>query len=154
MADPMTTRIDGEAPEPVIVRDMLKRAAWIAPALVIVGTAFWGLPGAVSTAYAVALVCVNFVLAASLNSWAARISVAALGAAAMFGFLLRLGLIFLAVLLVRDAWWVSLVPLGLTLVVTHLGLLFWEMKYISASLAFPALKPKPVESQSKESAQQ
>ena len=34
-------------------------------------------------------------------------------------------------------------PLGITIIVTHLGLLFWEMKYISASLAFPALKPKP-----------
>ena len=25
--------------------------------------------------------------------------------------------------------------------ITHLGLLFWEMRYISASLAFPGLKP-------------
>jgi hypothetical protein len=28
-----------------------------------------------------------------------------------------------------------------TLLVTHLGLLFWELRYVSASLAFPALKP-------------
>ena len=31
----------------------------------------------------------------------------------MFGFLIRLGLIFLAVMLVKDAGWVELVPLGL-----------------------------------------
>jgi hypothetical protein len=138
----MTARVDGPAPEPQIVRDMLKRGSWVAPIMVLLGLFFWGFPGALSVAYGIALVCVNFVLAASLNSWAARISVAALGATAMFGFLIRLGIIFLAVLLVRDAWWVELVPLGLTLIITHLGLLFWEMKFISASLAFPGLKPK------------
>jgi putative NIF3 family GTP cyclohydrolase 1 type 2 len=46
-----------------------------------------------------------------------------------------------AVLVVRDAGWFAAVPLGLTLIVTHLGLLFWELKYVSASLAFPGLKP-------------
>jgi hypothetical protein len=38
-----------------------------------------------------------------------------------------------------------LVPLGITIIVTHLGLLFWEMKFVSASLAFPGLKPKTQE---------
>jgi hypothetical protein len=152
MTDPMTTSIDGAAPEPVVVRDMLRRAVWAAPALIVVFGLIWGVAGALSTAYAIALVCVNFALAAFLSSRAARISVAALGAAAMFGFLLRLAIIFVAVLAVRDAWWVSLVPLGLTLVVTHLGLLFWEMRYISASLAFPALKPAPAGTPPKESA--
>lgn len=142
MTDAMTTQLEGPAPEPQLVRDMLKRAAWVAPIMILLGTFFWGFAGALSVAYGIGLVCVNFVLAAALNSWAARISVAALGAAAMFGFLLRLGIIFLAVLLVRDAWWVELVPLGVTLIVTHLGLLFWEMKFVSASLAFPGLKPK------------
>jgi hypothetical protein len=59
----------------------------------------------------------------------------------LFGYLLRLGLILLAVLLVRHAGWVKPVPLGITLIVTHLGLLVWEMKYVAASLAFPGLKP-------------
>ena len=27
------------------------------------------------------------------------------------------------------------------MLVTHLGLLFWELRYVSASLAFPGLKP-------------
>ena len=35
----------------------------------------------------------------------------------------------------------EVVPFGFTLVVTHLGLLFWEMKYVSANLAYPGLKP-------------
>ena len=29
------------------------------------------------------------------------------------------------------------------LIVTHLGLLFWELRYVSGSMAFPGLKPKP-----------
>ena len=28
-----------------------------------------------------------------------------------------------------------------SIIVTHLGLLLWETKYVSASLAFPGLKP-------------
>jgi hypothetical protein len=141
----MIAPVAGHAPEGQIVRDMLKRASWAAPALVIVFGLIWGVPGALSTLYGIGLVCLNFALAAALTTWAARISVAMLGAAAMFGFLIRLGIIFAAVLLVRDAWWVSLVPLGITIIVTHLGLLFWEMKFVSASLAFPGLKPKTQE---------
>ena len=38
--------------------------------------------------------------------------------------------------------WAGPVPLGLTVVVTHLGLLIWETRYVSASLAFPVLKPR------------
>ena len=56
---------------------------------------------------------------------------------------LRLGLIFLAVYLVKDAGWISLPALGATIIVTHLGLLVWELKYVAMSLAYPGLKPKP-----------
>ena len=37
---------------------------------------------------------------------------------------------------------VEFIPLGLTIIVAHLGLLFWEMRYVSLSLAYPGLKPK------------
>ena len=37
--------------------------------------------------------------------------------------------------------WVEELPLGLALVAGHLGLLLWEARSVSASLAFPALKP-------------
>jgi hypothetical protein len=69
--------------------------------------------------------------------------------AVLFGYLARLALIGAAILLVRDASWVSLVPLGLTIIVTHLGLLFWELRYVSVTLAFPGLKPSPVPGSSK-----
>ena len=83
----------------------------------------------------------NFALAAALIAGAARISIALMMGATLFGYLIRLGLIFLAVLLVKDASWISLPALGSTIIVTHLGLLFWEMKFVALSLAHPGLKP-------------
>ncbi len=61
--------------------------------------------------------------------------------AALFGYLVRIALIGLAIWAVKDLSWVEPLPLGLTLIVTHLGLLLWELRYVSASLAFPGLKP-------------
>jgi hypothetical protein len=141
VTDVFLSRYDGPSPAVQVARDLVKRGVYVAPVAVALGAAFWGTDGAASVLYALAIVCVNFVLAALAIGWGARISAAMMGAAAMFGFLIRLGLIFLAVMLVKDAGWVELVPLGLTLIVTHLGLLFWEMKYVSATLAFPGLKP-------------
>jgi hypothetical protein len=86
-------------------------------------------------------VVANFLVSAAMLAWTAKISISLMMGTALFGYLMRLGLIFLAVWVVRDASWVELVPLGLTIVVTHLGLLFWEMRYVSATLAFPGLKP-------------
>ena len=80
-------------------------------------------------------------IAAAMIAGAARISLSVMMGAVLFGYLLRLGLITAAVLLVKDMGWVHLPVLGLTLIATHLGLLFWETRYISASLAFPTLKP-------------
>jgi hypothetical protein len=132
---------DGPAVEMEVARDLLRRALWAAPVLIAIFGAFWGINGAVSTAYAVALVVTNFLVSAALLSWTARISIGLMMGTALFGYLVRLGLIFVAVWLVRDASWVAIVPLGLAIVITHLGLLFWEMRYVSATLAHPGLKP-------------
>jgi hypothetical protein len=139
---PISVRLDGPAPEAVIARDMVRRAIPVAPVLVLLAMLPWGFAGAASAAYAIALVCLNFALAAVLLTWAARISLGLLMGVALFGYLLRLALIFAAVVLVVHAGWVNVWALGLTLLVTHLGLLFWETRYVSASLAFPSLKPK------------
>ena len=101
----------------------------------------WGMDGALRSAYAVALVLVNFGLAAGIVASTARISLGLMMGGVLFGYLIRLGLIFLAVLLVKDAGWISLPALGTTIIVTHLGLLLWEMKYVALSLAHPGLKP-------------
>jgi hypothetical protein len=141
MTDVFLSRHEGASPAVQVARDLAKRGVYVAPACVIIGAIGWGAAGAASVGYGLAIVVCNFLLAALLIGYGARISAAMMGAAAMFGFLIRLGLIFLAVMLVKDADWVALVPLGLTLIVTHLGLLFWEMRYVSASLAHPGLKP-------------
>ena len=75
-------------------------------------------------------------------AWVTWISLGVLMFTALFGYLARLGLITLAVFLVKDTGWVEMIPLGAALIITHLGLLWWETRYVSASLAFPALKPQ------------
>lgn len=140
--DPMTTRLEGEAPEITVSLDILKRGAYVSPIIVAVCAVFAGLDGVWSALYAVALVLLNFFFAAGLVALTARTSLGLMMGAVLFGYLARLGLIFLAVILVRDASWISLPALGFTIIVTHLGLLVWEMRYVAASLAFPALKPR------------
>lgn len=138
----------GPAPEAAIVRDMIKRCLWVAPVLIAIGAFVWGANGAWSTAYGLALVLGNFAMAAMLVSYTAKISYALMMGSMMFGYLLRLAIIAFAVYAVRQASWVELLPLGLTIIIAHLGLLFWELRYISLSLAFPGLKsqsPKPTE---------
>ena len=140
--DLMTTRFDGPAPEVGVSNDMIKRGLIVAPVLIAVCAVIWGSDGAWSSAYGIAIVLANFALAAGLIAAAARISIALMMGATLFGYLIRLGLIFLAVFLVKDASWISLPALGSTIIVTHLGLLFWEMKYVALSLAHPGLKPE------------
>ena len=36
------------------------------------------------------------------------------------------------------------VPLGITIIVSHLGLLIWETRYVSLSLAYPGIGPRPL----------
>lgn len=131
----------GPAPERQVARDLIKRGAMALPVAMLLGLVFWGTPGLLSVGYAAALIMVNFWVAAVLLGWAARISLGLVMGVALFGFLIRMAVISAAVLLVKDQWWVVPVPLGVTLVVTQLGLLFWETRFVSASLAFPGLKP-------------
>lgn len=141
-----------EAPEQAVARDIVKRALPVAPVLVGLAALAWGAAGAASAAYAVLIVVVNFLLAAWVLATAARINEIVLMAAALFGYLLRLALVAAAVLPVKDAGWVEPTALGLTLVVTHLGLLLWELRYVSASLAHPGLKPSASTTITKETA--
>lgn len=129
------------AVERQVASDMIRRALPVAPLLMLAAGLVWGWPGAASAAFGIVLVLANFALSGLLMARAARISLAFLAGAALFGYLLRMALIAAVVLAVKDQAWVKLWPLGLTLIVTHLGLLFWETRYVSASLAFPGLKP-------------
>lgn len=138
---PMTTALPGPAPEVAVTKDMVRRGLIAAPLLIAVCGVIWGMNGAYSAAYGIAIVLVNFLLAAGIVAVTARISLGLMMGAVLFGYLIRLGLILLAVLAVKDASWISLPALGATIIVTHLGLLAWEMKYVALSLAHPGLKP-------------
>ncbi|CAN5399755.1 hypothetical protein BH10ACT2_BH10ACT2_17510 [soil metagenome] len=138
----MSAPLPGPAPEVAVSNDMVKRGLLAAPLLIAVCGFIWGLDGAWSSAYAIAIVLVNFALASGIVAVTARISLQLMMVGIMFGYLIRLGLIFLAVYLVKDAGWISLPALGATIIFTHLGLLVWEMKYVAMSLAYPGLKPK------------
>ncbi len=141
MPESAATQYVDSPPELDIARDLVRRGLPSAPIIIAVSALIWGMDGALSSAYGVALVLVNFVIAAVLLAWAARVSLTMLMVASLGGFALRMGLIVVAVLLVKDAGWISLPALCLTILITHLGLLLWETRYVSASLAFPALKP-------------
>ncbi len=141
MTSPVFTADHGPAVEAQVVADMVRRALPGFPVLILVAGLGWGVDGALSSAFAVALALANLVLSAVMLGRAARISLPLLMAAALGGFLLRLVLLTAAVWAVADRPWVELVPLGLTLIVTHLGMLIWETRHVSASLAYPGLKP-------------
>ena len=140
-AAPSMAGLSGPAPEVKVTADMVRRGLIVAPLLVAASAFLWGMDGALSCAYGIALILVNFGLAAALVATTARISLGLMMGAVLFGYLIRLGLILLAVLVVKDAGWISLPALGATIIVTHLGLLIWEMKYVALSLAHPGLKP-------------
>jgi len=140
-SSPLVTRIEGDAPEVTVSRDMIRRGLIGAPLLLAICGVLWGMDGVWSSAYGIALVLVNFAVAAGLIAVTARISLGLMMGAVLFGYLARLGLLFLAFYLVKDMSWVSRPALGLTIIVTHLGLLVWELKYVAASLAYPGLKP-------------
>ncbi|MEZ5380367.1 MAG: ATP synthase subunit I [Microthrixaceae bacterium] len=141
--NPMLARIEGPSPAMEVALDLLRRGLVWAPIAVLGAAAIWGTAGAASAAYALAIVVANFLLSAWLLQVGGRISLAAMAGAAFFGYVLRLGLILAAVLLVKDATWLDPVALGVVLIVSHLGLLFWELRYVSGSMAFPGLKPRP-----------
>jgi hypothetical protein len=126
-----------------LVVDMLKRGVRFAPAIVVLATLIWGFDGSASAGIAIALVGVNLVLAALGLSWAAKVSLNAIMIVSLAGFAVRMGLLCLVLFALRDASWVDFTALGICVLVTHLGLLFWELRYVSASLAFPGLKPRP-----------
>lgn len=135
-------RLPGSPPvEREVAFDMLRRGLPLAPLLVLAGALVWGGDGAWSAILAVALVLTNLVVSALALSWAGRSSPATLMAGALGGFALRMGLVCFVLWLVKDQSWIDLSALGILVLVTHLGLLFWETRFVSASLAYPGLHP-------------
>ena len=131
-----------EAPERAVAADMARRSVLFAVPLLVGGALGWGWPGVLSVGLALALVLVNFGLGAAAIGWGARLGAGPLMAAALGGYVVRLGIVTAAVLPIRHHDWFELLPFAVSLIATHLGLLIVEARHVSASLAFPGLKPE------------
>ncbi|MEL7210418.1 MAG: ATP synthase subunit I, partial [Actinomycetota bacterium] len=92
MSTSMVTPDAGPAVEMDVAQDLVRRGLPLAPILVGISAAGWGLSGALSSGYAIVLVMVNFLLAAGLMTWSARISLGFMMGTVLIGYALRLGL--------------------------------------------------------------
>lgn len=112
--------------EVVMARHTAMRAVVVGPILIAV---FWvarGPGGALASLIGVSIVAGYFVLNGFMLAVAARISLGAYHAAALFGFFLRLGLIAVSMLAIAAVIEVDRPALGITVVVAFLTLVAWE----------------------------
>jgi hypothetical protein len=70
MSDSFVTRVEGPAPEMEVSRDIVRRGLIFTPLYLAVCGVIWGLNGVWSAGYAIAIVLLNFMLAALTISWA------------------------------------------------------------------------------------
>jgi hypothetical protein len=116
----------GKDVEAIMARHTVQRAIWVAPPLIVL---FWlarGLDGGIAAAVGIAIVAGNFLLAGAVLSKSARISLSLYHAAALFGFVVRLGLIMLVMYLVARTTGIDRLAMGVSAVVSYLVLLTWE----------------------------
>lgn len=117
--------------ESVLARHTVARVIYIGPLLIALFAVVSGWDGAWSSAVGVVLVVVNFLLAGSILSISAKISLAVYHAAALFGFFLRLGLMVLTVLLIARFMPIDRIAFGISAVLAYLVLLSWEAVAVS-----------------------
>jgi ATP synthase protein I len=119
-------------------RAALRRVLPLAPVALVVAFILGGLIGgsdaAWSAAIAVVIVFLNFVAAALSVAWAARISPSILFAVAMGGFVIRLFVYTIALVLLNALDWFSPLAFALTLVPTVIALLVIEARTLSGRL--------------------
>jgi len=106
--------------------DMLRRGLWVVPVAAAVLGIFRGFDGGLAALLGGALVTGNFLLSALVLSRAARISVQALGVAAMFSFLLRLLLLGAVLYLLVEVLALDRVSVLVASVASYLVLLVLE----------------------------
>ena len=116
---------------------MAKLALPVAVVVVSLAAVIRGANGAWSALLAVAIVVVNMILAATMLTWAARISANMLMGVALLGFLVRMLLVTGVVYAVRNEPWVDLKTLAVAILATQLAVLAWECRYVANSMNLP-----------------
>jgi hypothetical protein len=120
-------------PEKVLIRRALP---FVAPVALVAGLI--GLPAgtgvAASAVIGVFVVALNFVAHGASLAWASRISLTALYAVGLGGFIVRLGVILAAMFALNTLPWFSPVAFGAAVVPCTIALLVFEMRLLSGSL--------------------
>ena len=112
--------------EAILARHMVKRVAVVGPLVIGGAWAIRGVDGAIAAAIGVAVVVANFLASGLILSLAARLSLGAYHAAALFGFVLRLAAITVTMLLVARLFDIDRRAFGVAVVVSYLVLLTLE----------------------------
>ncbi|MPZ51956.1 MAG: hypothetical protein GEU79_04350 [Acidimicrobiia bacterium] len=108
----------------------VKRGVVIVPLLVAAFWIFRGTSGAIGSVIGGLVVVGNFLLAGWIMSVSARMSLAVYHAAALLGFVLRVGLIMLTVIVMTRMFELDRTALGVSAVVAYLVLLALEARSV------------------------
>jgi ATP synthase protein I len=124
------------APEPerALIRRVTPFAVPAALLAYVVGALFGGADAGWSAVIAVVLVYLNFLANALSISWAASISPTLVSIVALGGYVIRLIIYTVALVLLNQLSWFSPVAFALTLVPAIVGLLIFEAKALSGRM--------------------
>ena len=112
-------------------KSTVRRSVIVGPMIIAIAWLIWSWDGAWSAALGVAVVVGYYMITGVFLSMAARISFAAYYAAALLGFIVRLGLIAATMYLLANILPVDRVALGVSVVVAYLALLILEAKALA-----------------------
>jgi len=126
-----------------VAGDLARRELIVAPVAVLAVGLWRGTDGAAAVALAFAVVCLNFFASAMLLRWGSLRAPELLMGIALGGFLARLAAVTAVGVGVKALDIVDWPVFCIALVVAHLGLLAWETRAVSLTLAYPGLKPRP-----------
>ena len=112
--------------EAIVARRAVRRAVVVGPVIVAVVWTLRGSGGAAAAAVGVAIVVAHFLLAGLILSRAATVSLKVYHAAALLGFVVRLGLITVSMFLIASVFEIDRPAMGIAAVVAYFTLLTWE----------------------------
>ncbi len=125
------TRVE---PERELVRRVLPFVPLVAVVAVGLGYVAGGADAAWSAAIGIAIVTANFLMFALSIAWAATISPTMIAIVALGGYLVRLIVFTLALVILTKLSWFSPVAFALTLVPATIALLVYEAKALSGRM--------------------
>ena len=124
--------VSGDNPiELDLARSAVKFLLVLGAPVIAVAALLEGAAGAWSATIGAAVVIGMFLMAGALMSWAARISPTALMAAVLGGYVIRLVIYALLIVLLRPVEWLSGPSLAIATAVLLVAVLVWEVRLVS-----------------------